>query len=44
MKSKQGHIVIRVFPDGKQYCIYVLDDGNTKRKIKGVFGPYLTNK
>lgn len=44
MKSKQGHIVIRVFPDGKQYYIYVLDDGNTKRKIKGVFGPYLTNK
>ncbi len=42
MKSKQGHIVIRVLPGGNQYYVYVLDDGNTKRKIKGVFGPYVS--
>lgn len=40
MKSKQGHIVIRVLPGGKEYYIYILDDSNTKRKIKQIFGPY----
>lgn len=40
MKSRQGHIVIRVLPEGKEYYIYILDDSNTKRKIKQVFGPY----
>lgn len=41
MQSKQGHIVIRVSPGGKEYSIYVLDDGNTKRKIKKIVGPYV---
>lgn len=40
MKSKQGHIVIRVFPEGKEYYIYLLDDNNAKRKIKQIHGPY----
>lgn len=40
MKSKQGHIVVRVLPEGKEYYIYILDDSNTKRKIKQMFGPY----
>lgn len=40
MKSKQGHIVIRVLPEGKQYMVYILEDSNTKRKIKNIFGPY----
>lgn len=41
MKSKQGHIVIRVLPEGKEYYIYILDDSSAKRKIKKVFGPYI---
>lgn len=41
MKSKQGHIVVRVLPEGKEYYIYILDDSNAKRKIKQVFGPYI---
>lgn len=41
MKSKQGHIVVRVLPEGEEYYIYILDDGNTKRKIKQVVGPYI---
>lgn len=40
IKSKQGHIVIRVLPEGKEYYIYILDDSNIKRKIKRIFGPY----
>ncbi|MCP9611744.1 ComEC/Rec2 family competence protein [Coprobacter tertius] len=41
MKSRKGHIVIRVLPDGEQYYIYILDDSNTKRKIKRIYGPYV---
>lgn len=40
MKSKQGHIVVRVLPGGNQYYVYILEDNNTKRKIKSVFGLY----
>jgi len=40
IKSTQGHIVIRVLPEGNQYYVYILEDNNTKRKIKSIFGPY----
>ncbi len=43
MKSIQGHIVVRVFEGGEQYKVYILEDNNTKRKIKDVFGPYKCN-
>ncbi|MBK5723157.1 hypothetical protein JGH11_20025, partial [Dysgonomonas sp. Marseille-P4677] len=43
MKSTQGHIVIRVFDDGDKYTVYILEDENTKRKIKGIFGPFTFN-
>ena len=41
MKSRQGHIVIRVLPGGDEYYVYILEDHNTKRKIKQIFGPYI---
>lgn len=41
LKSKQGHIVVRVSPGGKEYFIYVLNDDNAKRKIKKIVGPYV---
>lgn len=41
MKSKQGHIVIRVLPGGKEYFIYILNDDNAKRRIKKIVGPYI---
>lgn len=40
MKSTQGHVVIRVFEGGDKYSVFVLEDNNTKRKIKEVFGPF----
>lgn len=43
MKSTQGHIVIRVSDGGEEYKIYILEDGNTDRRIKAVFGPYNCN-
>ena len=41
-KSEQGHIVVRVMPGGKSYYIIILDDANTDRLVKAVFGPYKT--
>ncbi len=43
MKSRQGHIVIRVIPGGETYNIYILDDSDENFKIKSVYGPYLSN-
>ena len=41
MKSKQGHIVVRVLPGGDEYYVYILEDNNTKSKIKQISGPYV---
>ncbi len=43
MKSRQGHIVIRVAPGGKSYMIYILDDSEESFKVTSVHGPYLCN-
>ena len=43
MKSTQGHIVIRVYNQGEKYKVYILEDNNTTRRIKAVFGPYKCN-
>lgn len=40
MKSTQGHIVIRVNPDGESFMIYILDDSEESFKIKSIHGPY----
>ena len=39
-KSMQGHILVRVLPGGKTYYVIILDDSNTERLVKAVFGPY----
>ena len=39
-KATQGHIVVRVDPDGKKYRIYVLGDDDLKRTVKKIYGPY----
>lgn len=44
MKSTQGHIVIRVDPDGSSYMIYILDDSEENFKITAIHGPYLSNE
>lgn len=40
-KSLAGHVVIRVFEQGRKYLVYVLDDRSPTLKIKQTFGPYL---
>ena len=39
-KSQQGHILVRVLPDGKTYYIIILEDATTTRNVTKVFGPY----
>ncbi|MEZ4971388.1 MAG: hypothetical protein R2814_17305 [Flavobacteriaceae bacterium] len=39
-KSQNGHVVIRVYDQGSQYDIYILNDGTKERKIIAKYGPY----
>lgn len=41
LKSKQGHIVIRVAPGGDSFRVIILDDTAETYKVKAVHGPYL---
>ncbi len=36
----EGHVVVRVAPDGQSYMIYVLDDNDQEYKVKSIHGPY----
>lgn len=40
LKSTQGHTVIRVYPGGDRYEVYVLDDTTERFTIKAIHGPY----
>mgnify|MGYP000501181677 CR=1 FL=1 len=39
-KSQEGHIVVRVYNDGKKYNVYILNDKDEKRNVVNKFGPY----
>jgi len=41
-KSKQGHILVRVMPGGKNYYVIILDDAKENLTVKNVFGPYIS--
>ena len=40
LKSKQGHIVVRVHPGGDRYDIYILDDTAESFAVKAIHGTY----
>ena len=40
LRSSQGHVVVRVAPDGLTYRIFVLDSANENDEVIGTFGPY----
>ena len=40
MKSRQGHIVIRVQPGGDYFTVFILDDSAESYAIKSIHGPY----
>ena len=41
LAADQGHIVVRVKPDGNSYDVIVLDDSNEAMRVRSVHGPYL---
>jgi hypothetical protein len=41
LKSLQGHVVVRVAPDGNSYRVFVLNSGNENDEVIGEFGPYI---
>ena len=40
LKSRHGHIVVRVEPDGRTYRVVVLDDESATPRVLSVHGPY----
>lgn len=40
LKSDQGHIVVRVAPEGTTYKVIILEDSNESYQVKAVFGDY----
>lgn len=40
MASTQGHIVVRVYPGGAKYSIYILNDSDSKHLIKKELGTF----
>jgi hypothetical protein len=40
IKSKHGHVVVRVEPGGDSYHVFALDSTHENGTITGVFGPY----
>ena len=40
LKSKHGHIVVRVAPGGASYNVIILDDATETYKVTAVHGPY----
>ena len=39
-KCTEGHVVIRVWPGGNHFYVYVLDDTDYTYRIKAIHGPY----
>ena len=37
-----GHVVIKVFDEGRQYQIYVLSAHDEQMQVQQVYGPYHT--
>jgi hypothetical protein len=40
LTADQGHVVVRVNPDGNSYHVIVLDDSNEAMRIRSLHGPY----
>jgi hypothetical protein len=40
VKGSNGHIVVRVAPGGDRYWVYVLSDGDRKKNVTQINGPY----
>lgn len=41
-QNLHGHVVVRVFDEGRQYQVFVLNDFSPRREVLSVHGPYLS--
>ena len=41
LKSRDGHVLVRVSPPGDRYQVIILDDTDESDRIKASFGPYI---
>ena len=41
--SFEGHVVIRVYPGGEEYRVFILDDHRPGLNVKAIYGPYPSN-
>ena len=44
MRSRNGHVVIRVKEGGSEFYVYVLDDTDSQYKVKQIEGPFACHK
>ena len=44
VRSRNGHVVIRVKEGGSEFYVYVLDDTDSKYKVKQIDGPFSCHK
>ena len=44
MRSRNGHVVIRVKNGGSEFYVYVLDDTDSQYKVKRIEGPFACHK
>jgi len=42
LKSAQGHILLRVAPNGESFHVIILDDSAETFRVTAIFGPYLS--
>ncbi|MDO5567159.1 MAG: hypothetical protein Q4G59_10925 [Planctomycetia bacterium] len=42
VKEESGHVVIKVYDEGKKYKVYFLDASNENMTVKAVYGPFVS--
>ncbi len=44
LAPEHGHIVIRVYPPGETFDLFILDDHSVKRKVLARYGPFISQE
>jgi hypothetical protein len=42
LKSREGHVLVRVSAPGDEYRVIILDDTDESDRVLAIFGPYAT--
>lgn len=44
VKEESGHVVVKVYDEGKKYKVYFLDASNENMTVKAVYGPFVSKQ